>query len=159
MPRTEVLIECRSCRATGVYRGFAERDGAAVVCRICKGDGAESIAFTPFTGRRTADGVETVFAVGTGYVLGRDARGGVRYADWLANPAAAQAGGAEARDSTCPAGWYNKVDPSRQPQWSECDRMFGRTFEECPGFKTRDQCWTRWDMEHPAAPDPSRAVR
>lgn len=36
MTRT-IIIECQACKGTGLYKGMAERDGAAVVCSHCHG--------------------------------------------------------------------------------------------------------------------------
>ncbi len=55
-----VLAECRSCGATGLYRGFAEREGTAVVCLTCNGTGCEAINYAPFTERKGEQGVYTV---------------------------------------------------------------------------------------------------
>ena len=55
-----VLAECASCGGTGLYRGFAEREGQHVVCLTCKGTGAEKILYTPFSGRKTKRGVKCV---------------------------------------------------------------------------------------------------
>lgn len=44
-------IECVSCGATGLYKGFAEPEGTAVICNDCKGQGYREI-------RAVAHGVE-----------------------------------------------------------------------------------------------------
>lgn len=41
--------ECQDCRATGLYSGFAEPKGTAVICHKCDGTGCVEICFTPFT--------------------------------------------------------------------------------------------------------------
>lgn len=68
-----VLAECKSCGGTGLYRGFAEREGEPVVCMTCNGTGADRISYTPFTGRKRKNGVkcvrmsrETFIATGVG---------------------------------------------------------------------------------------------
>lgn len=60
-----VNAECTSCRATGLYRGFAEPEGVAVVCLNCDGTGCRKIStpatsYTPFTTRKRRDDVKTV---------------------------------------------------------------------------------------------------
>ena len=64
----KIEIECGSCRATGLYRGFAEPPGVAVVCLNCKGTGAilyqlspmEDIYANKFTGRKRRNDVQHV---------------------------------------------------------------------------------------------------
>ena len=55
-----VLAQCGSCGGTGLYRGFAEREGEPVVCLSCQGTGAQDIRYTPFTGRINKRGVKCV---------------------------------------------------------------------------------------------------
>lgn len=71
MAKIELYIECRSCNGTGVYIGMAERDGAAVVCRTCKGAGKEHfvLEYTEFTGRKLREDVKRVYLSGHGYVI------------------------------------------------------------------------------------------
>jgi hypothetical protein len=70
--KIDLKIECKSCGGTGVYRGIAEGNGAAVVCNRCKGTGCENYHFEykEFTGRKTIKDVERVFITGYGYVVG-----------------------------------------------------------------------------------------
>ncbi len=56
----KVKIECRSCCATGLYKGFAEPKGTAVVCLSCSGSGEETIQYTPFTKRKGKQGIKIV---------------------------------------------------------------------------------------------------
>ena len=60
----ELQIQCRSCNGTGLYCGFAEPKGTAVVCRNCGGSGAEIIRYEPYTGRKPRVGVSQVVADG-----------------------------------------------------------------------------------------------
>ena len=60
----EVIAECEACGGTGLYCGFAEPKGTAVVCRICNGTGCHVIHYKPFTGRRRREGVERVMGDG-----------------------------------------------------------------------------------------------
>lgn len=55
-----ILAECSSCGGTGLYRGFAEREGEPVICLTCGGTGAEKIQYRPFTGRKGKRGVKCV---------------------------------------------------------------------------------------------------
>jgi len=43
--KIELDIVCQSCDGTGLYKGFAEKDGAAVVCSRCDGTGKEHYVF------------------------------------------------------------------------------------------------------------------
>lgn len=56
----KIETECSSCSGTGVYRGFAEPPGVAVVCLNCSGTGKRELEYTPFTGLKRRDGVKTV---------------------------------------------------------------------------------------------------
>jgi hypothetical protein len=55
-----VHAECSSCRGTGLYEGFCERNGHPVICVTCGGSGREVIFYRPFAGRREKHGVESV---------------------------------------------------------------------------------------------------
>ncbi len=55
-----VLAECSACNATGLYQGFAEPKGVAVVCLKCSGTGCETINYKPFSKRRGCRGVNVV---------------------------------------------------------------------------------------------------
>jgi hypothetical protein len=55
-----VRAECSSCGATGVYSGFCEAKGEAVVCITCGGTGCEEIRYVPFDKRRNRRGIHTV---------------------------------------------------------------------------------------------------
>lgn len=55
-----VQVACSSCGATGIYRGFAEPQGTGVKCLDCKGSGATTHTYTPYTGRQPREDIETV---------------------------------------------------------------------------------------------------
>lgn len=55
-----VKAECAACGATGLYSGFAEPKGTAVVCLECDGSGCKEIYFTPFTRRKGRRGIQTI---------------------------------------------------------------------------------------------------
>jgi len=65
-------IECQSCKGTGIYVGFAEVNGAGVVCHTCKGTGCQDYNFkyTPFKKRLRRPVVDRVFISGYGYCVG-----------------------------------------------------------------------------------------
>lgn len=56
----KVLAECGACGGTGLYSGFAEPKGTAVVCLQCKGTGCQEIRYTPFTVRKGREGIHWV---------------------------------------------------------------------------------------------------
>lgn len=60
MKKITVQAECDSCGATGLYRGFCEPKGEAVVCIGCSGTGCFNITFTPFKQRKGKRGIKIV---------------------------------------------------------------------------------------------------
>ena len=57
---SEVKAECGSCSGTGLYRGFCEAPGTAVICLTCAGTGCQIIKYTPFTKRKRKNGIHTI---------------------------------------------------------------------------------------------------
>lgn len=55
-----IKVECEACGGTGLYAGFAEPKGTAVVCLECNGTGCIKIDFTPFTRRKGIKGIQNV---------------------------------------------------------------------------------------------------
>ncbi len=66
MKRT-IVIECPSCKGTGLYKGVWERDGAAVICWDCKGTGKTEFTYNEFEGRKEREDVTRVFEGNFGY--------------------------------------------------------------------------------------------
>jgi hypothetical protein len=60
MERKTVEAECGACGGTGLYRGFCEKRGEAVVCLGCSGSGKVSISYTPFIERKQRSDVQTI---------------------------------------------------------------------------------------------------
>jgi hypothetical protein len=56
----KVKAECGSCDGTGLYCGFAEPKGTAVICLNCGGTGCDEIGYIRFTGRKERRDVHTV---------------------------------------------------------------------------------------------------
>lgn len=52
--------ECDDCRGTGLYQGFCEAKGEAVICHRCNGQGWVSHSFNTFTFRKRLKGVKTI---------------------------------------------------------------------------------------------------
>lgn len=59
-----IQAECDRCRGTGLYCGFAEPEGTAVICRNCGGTGCYTITYKEFTGRKRKRGVKRVMGDG-----------------------------------------------------------------------------------------------
>lgn len=60
MSSVTVNAECDACGATGLYSGFCEAKGEAVVCIQCKGTGRMKLTYKPFTKRYGKRGIATV---------------------------------------------------------------------------------------------------
>lgn len=81
-----IKIECDACDGTGLYRGFAEPRGVAVVCLRCGGTGCAEIRYEPFKRRKGRRDVQTVrYSRGTFIGTGVGPVGGsVTYAEFAA---------------------------------------------------------------------------
>ena len=145
----EYRCQCPSCGGTGLYVGLAERDGIAVVCHDCFGQGYQDrrIEYKIFEHRQAVSGIKQVYATNPGIVVDDSGivSGGVSLTEWVADPASALKPGAEMRSHVCPAWWYQAADYSKKPDWKECPG-FG-AFSKCPFFSQKDRCWIRWDRE------------
>ena len=71
----EIKHECQSCQGTGLYAGFCEPRGTAVICHGCGGKGWAIYSYKEFTGRKRKPGVRsisnsrgTLIAIGVGAV-------------------------------------------------------------------------------------------
>lgn len=148
--KTVIVRECQSCGATGLYRGMGERDGVAVVCHTCNGTGKETITvnWTPFETRKPARGVSVVLQTNPGICAAPGiVPGGIPFEDWTAGKPFPRRG-AEMRQHTCPAWWYQSADYDRKPNWKECG--WG-AFSSCAHFKDKAKCWERFDKEDAAS--------
>lgn len=140
-------IACKSCEATGLYVGMAERDGAAVVCHTCRGTGETTLTveWDDFTRRKRRKDVTHVYGTNPGIVAAPSAvPGGVPYPIWETDGEAPHRLGTEMRQHTCPAWWYQAADYSQKPNWKECG--WGR-FVDCKHFPDKARCWARFDAE------------
>ncbi|QQG44568.1 MAG: hypothetical protein HYW86_01470 [Candidatus Roizmanbacteria bacterium] len=82
MDKVTVKIQCKSCSGTGVYRGYQEPKGVAVVCHDCKGTGGVDFSYEPFTGLKRQDGVDIVRISGGAFGAGPQGTT-VSYEDFL----------------------------------------------------------------------------
>ncbi len=142
--------QCESCKGTGLYIGWAERDGFAVVCHSCQGTGRRDIIikFTPFTGRVKPSNVVRVLQVNPGIIVGcgghkREEFGGMDFQEWWGGKPFPP--GSEMRNFTCPAWWYQSVAYDKKPDWKEC--ISSGLFSLCRYFKAKAQCWERWEND------------
>ena len=143
--------QCKSCAGSGLYVGFAERDGAAVVCHTCHGTGKHhvKIEYDDFQGRQLRDDVERVYETNPGICLGKGNGhklsdfGGMPYDSWLMNLPSGV--GRENRKYTCPAWWYQSANYKMKPKWEEC--VVNGAFSGCAHFDNKDRCWQRFDCE------------
>lgn len=143
---------CTSCEGTGLYKGFGERDGFAVVCYRCKGTGKrhEKIEYDdPLKKRKTRTDIIRVLQANPGIGVGiskergltLESFGGMPYIDWqkgLSFPLKS-----EMRNYTCPAWWYQSADYDKKPDWDEC--MLGGMFSHCDHFGNKHLCWAKFD--------------
>jgi len=60
----EIKAECTDCGATGLYCGFAEPEGTAVICCGCGGTGCKTIRYKPFEKRKRKRGVQQIITDG-----------------------------------------------------------------------------------------------
>lgn len=153
--------ECHSCGGTGLYSGFAERDGCAVVCVTCKGTGCEkiSINYTPFEKRKERRDIKRVFKSSCGYGHSADTvttqegkvvrfdLAGVTYKDWLA-------GGKPkpVKELYCPYIWTSQgLQQEKNPQHKlyeeRCEEALklGSIISNCKLFPEKAKCWKRYE--------------
>lgn len=155
MKKIQIEYACQSCKATGLYVGMGERDGAAVVCHTCKGTGkaVHKFEYEDFTGRKRREGVKRVYEVNPGICIGTGKTGeyalpdfgGMPYGEWIEDKPFKI--GMENRKFTCPAWWYQTANYDLKPDWDECNSNLGGTFSGCSEFCNKAKCWKRWDKE------------
>ena len=142
--------ECTDCNGTGLYQGMGERDGVAVVCHSCKGTGKihRVIEWKDFNAKKREKNVKRVIQHNPGICVGKGINiGGMSYEDWFQGKEFPPK--SEMREYTCPAWWYQGVNYSKKPNWKECVG-FG-AFSDCSCFRNKNQCWKKWDTEHPTS--------
>jgi hypothetical protein len=81
-----INIDCQACRGTGLYCGYAEPKGVAVVCAGCGGSGCARFNYEPFTQRKPKFGVKSVrLSAGSFLVTGVGPTGSeITYAEFAA---------------------------------------------------------------------------
>lgn len=48
MAKKTIQCQCPSCKGTGLYSGFAEPAGTAVICQECDGKGPSTVTWVPY---------------------------------------------------------------------------------------------------------------
>lgn len=145
-----VKHECNSCGGTGLYVGFAERDGAAVVCSSCNGKGWEEFFYTEFTERKLKEGVTRVFQTNVGVLIGQNSTfklsdfGGMPLEYWLSGKEFGI--GTENRISSCPLQWA-QATRREEPDFPECSSCIGMLFKDCDFYPEKSKCWNKWDLQ------------
>ena len=92
MSKVVVQASCPSCRGTGLYCGFAEPKGTAVVCNICNGSGAvdkildssnnSTYNYERYLGRKTRTDISNVLGDGGLWMTRGENPIGISYAEF-----------------------------------------------------------------------------
>lgn len=150
MPVIEFDYECPSCKGSGIYVGFAEKNGAGVKCHNCdKGKAHFKMKYKEFTRTKKRKDVTTVYARNLGYVLSPDvSSGGVPYEKYLKEGEKTLYGKEQQqRDLYCPSWYWQSHNYKLKPDWEEC--ICCGTFTDCKHFEDKGKCWEKFDIEHP----------
>lgn len=144
---------CKPCNGTGIYKGFAERDGWGVVCKVCDGSGKHHFKheYEEFTERKERKDIQQVLEVNPGIMVGnakkdklQDSFGGITYEEWVKTGSFPKK--TEMREYTCPAWWYQSADYTKKPEWDEC--ISCGSFSECKNYSNKSKCWEKFDAEN-----------
>lgn len=60
MAKVHVKRECGACGGTGLYSGFCEAEGEAVICCQCDGKGWSNYEYNEFVGRKKKRGIKVI---------------------------------------------------------------------------------------------------
>lgn len=154
-------VECDACHGTGLYQGFAERDGAFVVCYRCNGKGCIEIKeiFHKFFTRKIEKRCKRVYSKGCSIVItDKDiitpdkryisfSKYGCSYEDWLkgAKPI-------PLKFADCPYLETNQALQSKDKNKlykNRCSKgtSIGESIYECKFFKDKEKCWEIYERE------------
>lgn len=149
--------KCKKCDGTGLYSGMGESPDSAVVCHACNGTGCHHFKYEyeDFKGRKRKPKIKHVYQTNPGIKVGEGGGykfadfGGMPYEDWWQGKPFKK--GMENRRFTCPAWWYQSANDKLMPDWNDEHRkcIFAGSFSKCNFFNVKDECWKRWDKEHP----------
>lgn len=147
---TTIKIECPECKGTGLYRGMCEKNGAAVVCRSCKGKGYIFYSYNEFTGRKKRDDVKRVFKKNCGHVCSANnvttKEGktyyfedyGCTYEEWLngATPKPME-------ELCCPYNYYNQ-GTENEPLIDCAVYAKKCNISDCEMYEHKNICWQKF---------------
>jgi len=144
-----VEAQCDLCDGSGLcpYPYTSGSNDLAAVCSQCGGSGKMTIKYTPFTGRKNKEGIKRVIEYSIPY-LNAELVGeyGLSYQDWLDGKPFGP--GTEVRGYTCPLSWYQlSANVTKLPDWDECIDL-GQVVSRCKRWKSKAECWKRWDEEN-----------
>lgn len=147
------IIECPSCKGTGLYKGFAEKDNCAVVCFSCKGNGFIEYHYEEFNGIKTRDDVKRVFEGSFGYAQSdkdykdgevdiKFSQGGCSYEEWLNGETPKPV-----RELYCPFMWSGQSSKIGEKLgcYDECG--LGGMITNCSKYNNKEKCWTKFLKE------------
>lgn len=160
MKKIEMDIQCQSCKGTGVYVGMAERDGAAVVCHTCKGNGKYKYKFEyeEFDGLKKREDVTRVFKQSYGFVIAPRkldfknigeidmTKEGVSYDDFTKG-----AMPSHIKNLACPMLADQSACHSIKGFTDDCDKLdggclLGRMLTSCKNQQNKLDCWKRFEQ-------------
>jgi hypothetical protein len=146
--KTIVIEEqCSECGGSGVYKGFAEKGGLAVVCIHCNGTGKYTFkhSYKEFVGIQKRNSIKWVIPINPGYSLSENSPdiGGMSYDEWQSGKKFT--GKFEDRKRTCPRQYYQRYDYNKIPEWDDCQSA--NAFKDCKNYQCKEKCWRKWDNE------------
>lgn len=157
MKKIDIMIECPSCKGTGVYSGMGESKNVAVVCKTCKGTGEYHYVYSynEFTGRKKATGIDRVYLDGYGYKIGKGKinfsdvgmvdmdKEGVSYDEFLEGKMPEHI-----KKLACPMLADQGTCHEITGFVDKCNELNGRHFsfiKECKYYPNREKCWKRFE--------------
>ena len=145
-----IEAECKACRASGIFAGAYEQDGAGLVCDECNGTGKVMVEYTPFEGRKKRDDVKKVF-LNTKHMISGNMTGGASYEDWLSDPNSIYKPENAPRGLICPYEHdiHTPTATPNIPLWNQCEKLLtpGKLITTCPFYYKKSFCWKQFDDE------------
>jgi hypothetical protein len=147
----KIIIECKACSGTGLYKGECERDKSAVVCYECRGKGWVYFSYNTFLGRKERENVKRVFKTAHMYILSHKdvilkkgdrlipfSKMGCSYEDWkkgfIPKPL---------DFLVCP-----RLESGQEFNWEKCDEHPFGYIPDCPHYKDKELCWFEYRRIH-----------
>ena len=156
MKKIEIQIECQSCKGTGLYSGFAENKGVAVVCNKCDGTGSYfyTCSYNDFTGRKPKKGIKRVYLSGMGYEIGLGKinfsngigiidmdKEGISYTEFMSGKKPEHI-----KKLGCPMLADQSACHNKKGFTDECNRLNGSRITKitnCKKYPDKKECWVR----------------